>query len=151
MNDASEIETLYFALLRHWNNADASGYAACFVDDGSLVGFDGSVIEGRDAIDEHISGIFAHHQTSTYVAKVRQVRALGEESALLRAVVGMVPPGTSELNPAVNAVHALVALRVPSGQWRIAHFHNTPAAFHGRPEESERLTEELRAVLRAQG
>jgi len=58
----------------------------------------------------------------------------------------MVPPGKSDLNPAVNAVQTLVAARQDS-RWRIAVFQNTPAAFHGRPELSERLTEELRQVL----
>jgi hypothetical protein len=30
---------------------------------------------------------------------------------------------------------------------RIALFQNTPAAFHGRPEQAERLTAELQQVL----
>jgi len=34
-------------------------------------------------------------------------------------------------------------------QWSIALFQNTPAAFHGRPELSKQLTEELRHALRA--
>jgi hypothetical protein len=60
----------------------------------------------------------------------------------------MVPPGQSEINPAVNAVQTLVAVNQDS-QWRVAIFHNTPAAFHGRPEASEQLTAELREALRA--
>jgi hypothetical protein len=60
----------------------------------------------------------------------------------------MVPPGASDINPATNAVQSLVAVR-REGVWRIALFHNTPAAFHGRPEESEKLTDELRAALAA--
>ena len=31
--------------------------------------------------------------------------------------------------------------------WRIALYQNTPAQFHGRPELSRALTEELRQLL----
>jgi hypothetical protein len=53
----------------------------------------------------------------------------------------------SDINPAVNTVHALVAIRHDC-PWQAAHFQSTPAAFHGRPELVAALTEELRAVLR---
>jgi uncharacterized protein (TIGR02246 family) len=99
-------------------------------------------------VEATLGGIFAHHPTARYVHLVREVRALGGEAALLRANVGMVPRGGTELNPATNAVQALVAVRRPEG-WRIAHFHNTPAAFHGRPELVDALTAELgREVVR---
>jgi len=58
----------------------------------------------------------------------------------------MVPPGTSDLNPDANAVPTLVAVR-QACRWQIALYHNTPAAFHGRPEASQALIEELRLVL----
>ena len=63
--------------------------------------------------------------------------------ALIRAVAGLVPAGQTELNPALNAVQSVVASE-RSGVWKIDLFQNTPAAFHGRPEECERLTTELR-------
>jgi hypothetical protein len=34
------------------------------------------------------------------------------------------------------------------GQWRVALYQNTPAAFHGRPDLSEALTAELRALIK---
>jgi hypothetical protein len=75
------------------------------------------------------------------------VRLLSPDVAILRAVAGMVPPGESDINPEVNAVQTLVAVK-QQNNWIIALFQNTPAAFHGRPELSERLTEELRQALR---
>ncbi len=80
---------------------------------------------------------------------MRGVDELGPGTALLRAVAGLVPPGTNDINPGTNAVQSLVAVE-QDDEWRIALFQNTPTAFHGRPEEADRLTEELRAVLRAQ-
>ena len=66
--------------------------------------------------------------------------------ALLTAIVGMVPPGKADIDPAVNAIQSLVAVK--EGEvWHIALFQNTPAQFHGRPELSENLTRELRDIL----
>jgi hypothetical protein len=59
----------------------------------------------------------------------------------------MVPPGQSDINPEVNAVQTFLAVK-QQNKWSIALFQNTPAAFHGRPELSERLTEQLQQALR---
>ncbi|TMA07866.1 MAG: SgcJ/EcaC family oxidoreductase, partial [Deltaproteobacteria bacterium] len=117
-----------------------------FAEHGNLIGFDGSQINKRPEIGSVLSQIFADHPTAAYVAIVREVRFLSPSVAVLRAVAGMVPPGQSDINPAVNAVQTLVAVR-SDGQWRIALFQNTPAQFHGRPELSEALTKELRQLL----
>ena len=114
-------------------------------DDDNVVGFDGSQMNGRVEIEDTLRQIFADHVTAAYVAKIRSVRFLTPDVAVLRAVAGMIPPGESDLNPAVNTVQTLVAVK-GAGSWRIAAFQNTPAAFHGRLELSAELTEELRQV-----
>jgi uncharacterized protein (TIGR02246 family) len=117
-----------------------------FTHDGSIVGFDGSTVDGRDEIAEYLSGIFADHETGSYVAVVREVRFLAPQVALLRAAAGLVPPGQSRVNPETNSVQGLVAVK-EDGSWSVALFQNTPAAFHGRPEAAEALTEELQSLL----
>jgi uncharacterized protein (TIGR02246 family) len=77
---------------------------------------------------------------------VRDVRSLSADVALLRAAVGMVPPGGDDINPATNAIQSLVAVRL-EGRWQVALYQNTPAAFHGRPEAAVELTDELRGLL----
>jgi uncharacterized protein (TIGR02246 family) len=141
-----QVVALYESLLQAWNRRDADGFAALFTEAGSSVGFDGSQLNGREEIAKSLSDIFASHQTATYVAKVQEIRPLGSEVTLVRAVVGMVPPGKSELTPAVNAVQSLMII-MRSSQPKIALLHNTPAAFHGRPDLGEQLTRELSAVL----
>lgn len=117
--------------------------AACFEQDGNMVGFDGSQVDSRQAIDVHLRPIFADHPTATYVAKVREVRMLRPEVGILRAVAGMIPPGSNDLNPALNTIHTLVAVR--NGEdWRAALFQSTPAAWHGRLQDAAALTDELR-------
>lgn len=142
--ETSAITDLYHQLINGWNHRDGAAMAACFSDNGSMVGFDGSQVDGRAEIEAHLSGIFAHHQPAEFVVIVRDIRFFNPDSALLRAVAGMVPPGKTEIMPAVNAIQSLVASRHDT-DWRIELFQNTPAAWHGRPEEVDRLTAELQA------
>ena len=140
---------LYERLIEAWNKRNARDYALLFASNASIVGFDGSQVTGQMEIGAHVSEIFSHHQTASYVTIVREVRVLASDVTLLRANAGMLPPGKDELNSEMNAVQSMVAAQ-KGGKWEIALFQNTPAAFHGRPELSKKLTEELRAVVRQQ-
>jgi pyrrolidone-carboxylate peptidase len=64
----------------------------------------------------------------------------------LRAIVGMVPPGKKEINPATNAVQTLIATNQKQ-IWKISLFQNTPAQFDGRPELVEQMTKELTELI----
>jgi uncharacterized protein (TIGR02246 family) len=136
------LRQLHASLLDSWNRRDAAGFAALFTPAGNVVGFDGSPVDGAGAIRDHLQQIFTDHRPAAYVAIVREVRQLGSDTALLRAVAGMVPPGKTQVNPAVNAIQSLVA-RQERGRWLIELFQSTPAAFHGRPQEAAALTAEL--------
>ena len=142
------VRRLYDELIAGWNDRRGDAFAAGFAPEGAVVGFDGSEQQGREAIAAELERIFADHETTPYVTKVKSVRLLGPEAAVLRAVVGMIPPGGSDIEPARNAHQTLVAAK-QDGEWRIVLFQNTPAQFHGRPDLAERLTRELRQVSRA--
>ena len=142
---ASDVTALYQGLLGAWNAADAITFASLFDEDACVTGFDGSQMRGPDEIGSALAQIFRDHAVARYVSKVREVRLLTPEVALLRAVAGMIPPGGSDINPAVNAIQSLVAVR-RAGRWRIALFQNTPAQFHGRSDLAIALTDELREV-----
>lgn len=146
--DLEQVEALYAELLGRWNARDADGFGALFAEGGVSIGFDGSTVGGASGIREHLREIFAHHPTGWYVGKVREARRLGPDVVMLQTVAGMMPPGHSTLNPNVNTVQSVVAVR--SGRtWRIELFQNTPAAYHGRPEAGAALTAELQAVADA--
>jgi uncharacterized protein (TIGR02246 family) len=144
--DEQAVRELFEHMLDGWNRRDAGAIAALYAEDASVVGFDGSQMNGRAEIESTMAQIFADHLTAAYVGKVRELRFLTPDSALLRAVSGMVPPGKRELNPAANSIQSLVAVRA-GGAWRIALYHNTPAQFHGRLELAEQLTQELSELL----
>lgn len=145
-SDQAQIHALYRALLDGWNRRSAHDFAALFAEDGNVVGFDGSQMSGRAEVESQLAQIFADHQTAPYIGDIREVRLLTPDVAILRAVVGMVPPGQSDINPAVNAIQSLIAVK-HAGMWRIALFQNTPAQFHGRPDLVQQLTDELRALM----
>ncbi len=90
-----QVHRLYQTLLDGWNKHDACQMAEQFAEDGNMIGFDGSQVNGRSEIEAHLSQAFAHHVTAAYVSIVREVRLLSPDVALLRAVVGMVPAGQS--------------------------------------------------------
>lgn len=133
-------------VLKAWNKRDAAGMSILFVDDGICIGFDGTVIVGREQIKMEMQKIFDSHETGIYVWKVKEVRYPSEDCAVVQSVVGMIPPGKESINPALNAVQTMTA--VPNkGSFRIVLLQNTPAQFHGRPELADALTKELEAVL----
>jgi uncharacterized protein (TIGR02246 family) len=146
-SESNEVQELYQQLIDGWNNRSARRMADQFAEDGEMIGFDGSQAIGREEIFSHLDPIFKEHPTPPFVTKVKDVRFLGSEVAILRAIAGMVPPGQSDLNPKLNTHHTLVAVK-NDGKWRIALFQNTPAQFHGRPELVEQMTEELKQLLK---
>lgn len=145
----AEIEALYHRLLDAWNTRNAAAFAALFTTDGNTVGFDGTQMAGSGAIESSLAEIFSDHEPARYIGLIREVRFLSPDVALLGAAAGMVPPGGTELNENLT-IQSLVAVR-PTGRWLIALWHNTPAAFHGRPDARAALMAELRANLAGPG
>ena len=140
------VRLVYQHLLQAWNNMNAKEYAGLFGKEANLVGFDGSLANGREEILAHLTGVFENHKTGKYVSLVREVRFLDSGIAILRAAAGLVSAGQKDINPAINAIQTAV-LEKQGDKYRIVLFQNTPAAFHGRPEEVEKLTAELRKEL----
>lgn len=142
------LRDLYGRILAAWNARDAVAMAGQFAENANMIGFDGSQVDSSPAIADHLRPIFANHPTAAYVAKVREVRALADDVAVLRAVAGMVPPKSNDINPALNTVHTLLAVRDSRGEWRAALFQSTPAAWHGRPRDTVALNAELGELVR---
>jgi len=146
MSIRDEVSELYSRLIDGWNANDAETMASPIAADGLVIGYDGSQMFGREEVASQLGQIFADHKTAAYVAKIRSVKPVGSDAALLQAVVGMIRPGGAELMPDRNAIQTVVAIRGEDG-WRVALFQTTPAQFHGRPDLGERLTAELAEVL----
>lgn len=144
--DSEKIRQLYRELLDGWNNRDAEAMAATFTEDGESIGYDGSEMVGKREIVAHLQPIFDNHETPAYVSKVKDVRFLAPETAMLRAIAGLVPPGKSAIESSVNAHQTVIAVK-REGEWRIVLYQNTAAQYHGRPELVEAMTRELQEVF----
>lgn len=144
-NTVNNIRTVYKTLLESWNSNDATAFANLFTESANVIGFDGSQMNGRKQIRDELTRIFQDHQVATYVGIIKEIRNLNENIYLLRAVVGMLPPGKDEIKPDVNAIQTLIVVRT-GNDFKIEAYQNTAAAFHGRPELSKQLTEELQQV-----
>lgn len=147
MQEEASIRMLYHNLLHGWNKRSATEMAELFSNDGTIIGFDGSQVRGKEEIIKHLSSIFFDHPTAVYISKVRNIKWITPTVAVLSAVSGMIPPERNDINPELNAIQTLMTYK-ENKHWKIAFFQNTPAAFHGHPEISDRLTRELKDVLR---
>ncbi|WP_039043210.1 SgcJ/EcaC family oxidoreductase [Sporosarcina sp. ZBG7A] len=143
----NEIENLYQKLIAAWNNRDAQVMADQFAEQGVQIGFDGSKVIGQKEILSHLEPIFKNHPTAPFITKVKDIRLLGTDVAILHAIAGMIPPGKTDIEPKLNALQTLVAVKTDD-DWRVELFQNTPAQFHGRPELVEEMTDELQQLLK---
>jgi uncharacterized protein (TIGR02246 family) len=143
----AQIRALYIQFVDGWNRRSGAAVAAGFADDGDIIGFDGTHHRGRLSIAADLRQVFGTHETPAYVGVIRSVRPMAPGVAVLLAHAGMIPPGGTDFDPELHAVHTLVAVDEGGGRWRIALFQATPAAWHQHPEAREALTQELRGLL----
>jgi uncharacterized protein (TIGR02246 family) len=143
------IVSTYMKLLAAWNAQDAAAMAALFAEGGAQVGFDGSEAQGPRTIHQQLAPIFRDHPTKRFVHVIREVHQVTDDVALLRAIAGMVPRESLELDESKNVVQSLI-LRKEGVDWQIVLFQNTPARLDGRPEAVAAMSNELRAAAEHQ-
>jgi uncharacterized protein (TIGR02246 family) len=142
------VEELYANLMEAWNKRDAKAFEDLFILDGDMVGFDGTQVHGQGSIREHLAKVFEDHPTSPYVYRITGVTQISTEVAIVRAIAGMIPAGATDPDPKLHAIHRLTAVH-RGGAYRVALFQTTPAQFHGRPQEVEQMTADLRASIKS--
>jgi uncharacterized protein (TIGR02246 family) len=141
-SEEAPIEQLYRDMIEAWNQRDSKKMAAAFDADAFIIGFDGTQHRGAKDFEDSVGQIFLHHVTPPYLSKIKSVRFLTADVAQLEAIVGMIPPQKTELDPKLHALQVMTAVR-RSRQWVIVHFQSTPAQFHGRPELAAAMTQEI--------
>jgi uncharacterized protein (TIGR02246 family) len=123
--DEAAVRALYQELMDGWNRGSGEDFAAAFTDDGDLVAFDGTHFKGRKEIAPFHQELFEKWlKGSRLVGKVKDVRFLSPDVALVHAVGSTVMRGKSEPSPERDSIQTLVAVR-QDGEWRLAAFQNT--------------------------
>jgi uncharacterized protein (TIGR02246 family) len=147
-DDEATIRSLYFQMIDGWNKGSGDAFAAPFAEDGDLVGFDGTHLKGRQEIASfHQRLLDTFVKGSRLVGKIRNIRFLTPDVAIMHGVGGTTMAGQSDIDPERNSIHTLVVMKGSDDKWRIAAFQNTRAQYIGRPDMSQALTEELRKEL----
>jgi uncharacterized protein (TIGR02246 family) len=146
--DEGVIRSLYQQLMDGWNTGSGEQFAAPFAEDCDLVGFDGTHLKGKQEIATFHQQLFESYVKGTrLVGKVRRIRFLTPEVAIVHVVGGTIMAGQTDIEPERNSIQTLVATKDSKGEWRLASFQNTRAQYIGRPERAQALTEELRKLL----
>jgi uncharacterized protein (TIGR02246 family) len=123
--DEEAVRDLYKELMDSWNRGSGEDYAAVFTEDGDLVAFDGTHFEGRGEIAPFHQELFDKWMKGTrLVGRVKDVRFLSPDIALMHAVGSTIMRGKSEPSPERDSIQTLVAIR-QNAQWRLAAFQNT--------------------------
>jgi uncharacterized protein (TIGR02246 family) len=128
-NDSTEeaaVRALYQELMDGWNQGSGDAFAAVFMEDGDLIGFDGTHFKGRQEIAPFHQQLFDKWlKGSRLVGEVKDVRFLSPDVALMHTVGETVMRGKSEPSPERDSIQTLVATRQEGNKWRLAAFQNT--------------------------
>jgi uncharacterized protein (TIGR02246 family) len=123
--DVEAVRDLYRELMDGWNRGNGEVFAAVFTEDGDLVAFDGTHFKGREEIAPFHQGLFDKWMKGTrLVGRVKDVRFLSPDVALMHAVGSTILRGRTAPSPERDSIQTLVAVR-HDGQWRLAAFQNT--------------------------
>jgi uncharacterized protein (TIGR02246 family) len=123
--DERAIRALHARVLDAWAAGDGEAFAAPFSEDALFIGFDGSLMRGREQIAATHQEVFDHWMKGTRLVEERtEVRFLGPDVAIVHTLGGTVLRGKSEPTPERDSVQTLVAVR-EAGGWSFVSFQNT--------------------------
>src|SRR5918996_6047103 len=98
--DEAAIRALYQQMIDGWNTGSGNAFAAPYTEDGDLVGFDGTHLKGYLEIASFHQQLFdTFLKGSRLVGKIRSVRFLTADVALIHAVSGTIMAGQSDIDP----------------------------------------------------
>jgi uncharacterized protein (TIGR02246 family) len=126
------VRALYQQLMDGWNQGSGSAFAAAFTDDGDLVAFDGTHLEGREQIASFQQRLFDKYLKGTrLVGEVEGVRFLDPDTAVMHAVGNTIMRGRQQPARQRASIQTLIAVR-RDREWRVAAFQNTRIRPMGR-------------------
>jgi uncharacterized protein (TIGR02246 family) len=123
--DERALRALYDELMQGWNDGSGARFAGVFTENGDLVGFDGTHLQGRQVIVNFQQVLFDKWLKGTrLIGAVHDLRFLGPDTAVMHAIGDMLKRGATKPQRARASIQTLTAVRTDEG-WRIAAFQNT--------------------------
>ncbi|MFL6425584.1 MAG: SgcJ/EcaC family oxidoreductase [Nitrososphaeraceae archaeon] len=140
-------ETFYQKTINGWNKGRGDAFAVPYSEDSDFVGFDGTYMKRRQQIASfHQEPFDKFLKGSRLIGKIKSIRFVTIDVAIMIAIGGTVMAGQSDIEPERNSIHTIVAVKRDSN-WCFTAFQNSRVQYIGRPEESRALTEELQQEL----
>ncbi|MFO7281800.1 MAG: SgcJ/EcaC family oxidoreductase [Thermoanaerobacterales bacterium] len=125
VDDEAACRALYDELVAGRNEGSGARFAAAFAEDGELVAFDGSRLQGRATIEAFHQELFDKWMKGTRLTGgVDEVKVLGPDVAVMHAIGGTIKRGKTKPSRARDSIQTLTLKRTDEG-WRIAAFQNT--------------------------
>ncbi len=123
--EASPLRNLLQQVLDAWERGDGRALAAAFAEDGDVILFDGSHLNGGLQIAAVMQHLFDTALKGTRcLAQVKALRFVTPEVALMQMLGGVVFPGEAVVPAERCSVQTFVAVRI-RGTWRVASFQST--------------------------
>jgi uncharacterized protein (TIGR02246 family) len=120
--DERAIRALHGQALDAWGAGNGKAFAAPFSDDALFIGFDGSVMRGREQIAATHQDVFDRWMKGTrLVEEQTEVRFVDPDVAVVHTLGGTVMRGKSEPTPERDSIQTLVAVR-DAGGWSFVSF-----------------------------
>ncbi|MEQ8155759.1 MAG: SgcJ/EcaC family oxidoreductase [Clostridiaceae bacterium] len=141
--DIKAIEKLYNGMINCWNNSNADKFAGHFSTEGTIIDFDGTAANGKVEIEEYLNGVLMKHEPLFHTTIIRSIRFITDDVCILETAVGTFFHDKEDIDPSLNIVQTVI-VKKKNNSWLIEQLQNTPAVFHGHPELSAKLTEEIR-------
>jgi uncharacterized protein (TIGR02246 family) len=112
-----------------WNASNARRYCARMRLDASLTSFQGSVYEGRAAIEDRMADLFANFFKGTRISmKVRKIRFEGNvaivEIDTELSAIRMLPPGIRASADGRLRTRLLEVMAYDQNTWSVVELHN---------------------------
>src|SRR5919108_5820281 len=130
-DDEAAIRKLYQQMIDGWNAGNGDAFAAPYTDDSDYIGFDGTYMKGRQEIASFHQMLFDKFLGgSRLIGKIRSIRFVTVDVAIMIAVGGTVMAGQSDIEPERNSIHTLVSVK-RDRRWQFTAFQNSRAQFIG--------------------
>ncbi|MER5757155.1 SgcJ/EcaC family oxidoreductase [Streptomyces sp. NPDC002088] len=127
--DETAIRNVLQRVYEAWNANDADAFVAEYTEDASAI-LPGSYRKSREEIRESMkAGFSTYLKGSTTTDKVRDIRFLSDDAAVVISETGILFPGETEV-PEDRVVIASWVLTRQGGKWLLAAYQNSPAVMN---------------------
>lgn len=123
----NEVEQLFATLRKAWHEGDSRNFATCFASDGTLIAFDGTLVQGKQAIFAYTKKLFSEEEDQTYQSVLVETQPMTVNVVMMRCHTGKIKRETGRISRERLAYLTLVMQK--KAVWEVVLMQYTPAHF----------------------